>query len=126
MWVGNDDSTPMKVVTGGSLPATIWREVMVAAEHGKKSTPLDRSSPQAPVEDSILDASEPETAPAAGDDESGRAPAESAEQQRDNSGARRQGGNFFDWLFGRSKTPPPPPPPGSPPPNSDNDDDDSN
>jgi penicillin-binding protein 1A len=124
VWVGNDDSTPMKVVTGGSLPATIWREVMVAAEKGKKSTPLDRSSPQAPVEDSMLDASEPETAPAAGDDESGRAPAESAEQ-RDNPGARRQGGNFFDWLFGRSKTPPPPPPPppGSPPPNGDNDDD---
>ena len=127
VWVGNDDSTPMKVVTGGSLPATIWREVMVAAEKGKKSTPLDRSSPQAPVEDSMLDTSEPETAPAAGDDESGRAPAESAEQ-RDNSGARRQGGNFFDWLFGRSRTPPPPPPPppGSPPPNGDNDDDDSN
>ncbi|HEX4294522.1 MAG TPA: PBP1A family penicillin-binding protein [Rhizomicrobium sp.] len=123
VWVGNDDSTPMKVVTGGSLPATIWREVMVAAEKGKKSTPLDRSSPQAPVEDSVLDASTPETAPATGDDESGRAPAESAEQ-RDNSGARRQGGNFFDWLFGRSKTPPPPPPPpGSPPPNGDNDDD---
>jgi penicillin-binding protein 1A len=127
VWVGNDDSTPMKVVTGGSLPATIWREVMVAAEHGKKSTPLERSSPQAPVEDSILDTSAPEAAPSTGDDESGRAPAMSAEQQHDTSGARPRNGNFFDWLFGRSKTPPPPPPPGStPPPNGDSDDDDSN
>ncbi len=28
VWVGNDDNTPMKRVTGGSYPATIWREVM--------------------------------------------------------------------------------------------------
>jgi len=126
VWVGNDDSTPMKVVTGGSLPATIWREVMVAAERGKKSTPLDKSSPQAPVDDSILDTSVPEAAPSVGDDESGRAPAMSDEQQRETPNARRRGANFFDWLFGRSQTPPPPPPPGStPPPNGDSDSDDN-
>jgi len=128
VWVGNDDSTPMKVVTGGSLPATIWREVMIAAEKGKKSTPLDKSSPQAPVDDSILDASVPDTEPSTGDDESGRAPAMSEEQQREAPSAHQRGGNFFDWLFGRRQTPPPPPPPpGSPPPNGDSDDDnDSN
>ena len=126
VWVGNDDSTPMKVVTGGSLPATIWREVMIAAEKGKKSTPLDKSSPQAPVDDSVLDASVPDTEPSTGDDESGRAPAMSEEQQREAPSAHQRGGNFFDWLFGRRQTPPPPPPPpGSPPPNGD-DDDDSN
>jgi penicillin-binding protein 1A len=31
VWVGNDDARPMQGVTGGSLPATIWRDVMTAA-----------------------------------------------------------------------------------------------
>ena len=28
VWVGNDDNSPMKAVTGGSFPASVWREVM--------------------------------------------------------------------------------------------------
>lgn len=28
IWVGNDDETPMKAVTGGSLPAAIWRNTV--------------------------------------------------------------------------------------------------
>ncbi|MCC6598481.1 MAG: PBP1A family penicillin-binding protein [Alphaproteobacteria bacterium] len=28
VWLGNDDNSPMKNVTGGSYPAKIWREVM--------------------------------------------------------------------------------------------------
>ena len=31
VWVGNDDDTPMKGVTGGSIPARIWRQFMQAA-----------------------------------------------------------------------------------------------
>jgi 1A family penicillin-binding protein len=31
VWVGNDDDTPMKGVTGGSLPARIWRDFIRAA-----------------------------------------------------------------------------------------------
>lgn len=31
VWVGNDDFTPMKRVTGGSLPAQIWKRFMTAA-----------------------------------------------------------------------------------------------
>lgn len=31
VWVGNDDDTPMKGVTGGSLPARIWRNFIRAA-----------------------------------------------------------------------------------------------
>ncbi|WP_028054038.1 PBP1A family penicillin-binding protein [Sinorhizobium medicae] len=31
VWVGNDDETPMKDVTGGKLPARIWRNFMTAA-----------------------------------------------------------------------------------------------
>lgn len=28
VWLGNDDNSPMKGITGGNLPAKIWREVM--------------------------------------------------------------------------------------------------
>jgi len=31
VWVGNDDETPMKDVTGGKLPAQMWRNFMTAA-----------------------------------------------------------------------------------------------
>ena len=33
VWVGNDDNSPMKGVTGGTLPAQIWKEIMLAAEN---------------------------------------------------------------------------------------------
>lgn len=32
VWVGNDDNSPMKKVGGSSLPAEIWRKVMLAAQ----------------------------------------------------------------------------------------------
>lgn len=32
VWVGNDDAGPMKGVTGGGLPARIWRDFMAAAQ----------------------------------------------------------------------------------------------
>jgi len=32
VWVGNDDRSPMKGVTGGSLPAEIWKRFLVAAK----------------------------------------------------------------------------------------------
>jgi penicillin-binding protein 1A len=31
VWVGNDDNSPMKRVTGGSIPAPAWRSIMTAA-----------------------------------------------------------------------------------------------
>jgi membrane peptidoglycan carboxypeptidase len=45
VWVGNDDRSPMKGVTGGSLPAEIWKRFVVAAK------PLvDRLGEEATVE----------------------------------------------------------------------------
>ncbi|MBN9588111.1 MAG: hypothetical protein BGN85_06030 [Alphaproteobacteria bacterium 64-11] len=55
-WVGNDDSSPTRGVTGSTLPARIWRQTMLAAEHGKPLKPLDRSQPPPPV-DSVMMAS---------------------------------------------------------------------
>lgn len=31
VWVGNDDDTPMNRVTGGAIPAQIWRQLMIEA-----------------------------------------------------------------------------------------------
>lgn len=39
VWVGNDDNSSMKRVTGGSLPATIWRNVMTAANNDPTPSP---------------------------------------------------------------------------------------
>ena len=48
VWFGNDNGDPMKDVTGGSLPATAWREFMVVAHKGLDPQPLigtDRARP---------------------------------------------------------------------------------
>ncbi len=34
VWVGNDDGSPMKRVTGGGLPTSIWRSFMAPAHQG--------------------------------------------------------------------------------------------
>lgn len=40
VWVGNDDGTPMKNVTGGGLPARIWRDFMTEAHAQLPVRPL--------------------------------------------------------------------------------------
>ncbi|WP_174804040.1 transglycosylase domain-containing protein [Martelella limonii] len=40
VWVGNDDNSPMRHVTGGKLPAQIWHDYMAKAHHGLKPQPL--------------------------------------------------------------------------------------
>ncbi|MBT6385666.1 MAG: hypothetical protein HOJ94_07620, partial [Alphaproteobacteria bacterium] len=40
VWVGNDNGARMKKVTGGGLPARVWKEFMLAAHRGRPITPL--------------------------------------------------------------------------------------
>ncbi len=40
VWVGNDDGAAMKNVTGGGLPAQIWKQIMVEAHKGVAPAPL--------------------------------------------------------------------------------------
>jgi penicillin-binding protein 1A len=40
VWVGNDDGTSTKRITGGSLPAEIWNSFMKVAHKGVPPTPL--------------------------------------------------------------------------------------
>jgi len=45
VWMGYDDNTPLRGVTGGGLPADIWRETMVRVHDGRPVTPLPMLKP---------------------------------------------------------------------------------
>ena len=40
VWLGNDNRSPMKRVSGGSLPAGLWKSVMMEAHEGLPRHPL--------------------------------------------------------------------------------------
>jgi penicillin-binding protein 1A len=40
VWLGNDDASPMKGVTGGGLPARLWRDFMIEAHGDSPPRPL--------------------------------------------------------------------------------------
>jgi penicillin-binding protein 1A len=44
VWLGNDDNSPMNHVTGGSIPAQIWKEIMI-------STLSDKTPPRPSVDE---------------------------------------------------------------------------
>jgi penicillin-binding protein 1A len=45
VWMGYDDNTPLTGVTGGGLPAEIWRETMVRVHEGVPIRPLPMRTP---------------------------------------------------------------------------------
>ncbi|MBK4214727.1 penicillin-binding protein [Paracoccus caeni] len=45
VWMGYDDNTPLKGVTGGGLPAEIWQAVMTDIHQGLPELPLSTVSP---------------------------------------------------------------------------------
>lgn len=47
VWMGYDDNSPLAGVTGGGLPAEIWREVMVRVHEGVPVVPLEMDFPAA-------------------------------------------------------------------------------
>ena len=48
VWMGNDDNTKLRGVTGGGLPADIWRETMQRVHKGVPIKPLPMQSPKQP------------------------------------------------------------------------------
>jgi 1A family penicillin-binding protein len=48
VWMGYDDNTPLTGVTGGGLPAEIWREVMLRVTDGQPVRPLPMVPPDVP------------------------------------------------------------------------------
>lgn len=105
VWVGNDDNSPMRNVTGGTLPAMIWRDVMIAAEQGLPAKTLEKSPSAPPVDTETETASTDQTTPADnnsnGDDES--ASAATGQSDSESSPTRTLGSehrSFWDWLTG--------------------------
>ncbi|CUH46797.1 transglycosylase domain-containing protein [Ruegeria atlantica] len=49
IWMGYDDNTPLSGVTGGGLPAEIWKETMLRVTEGMTPTPLPMLVPDPPV-----------------------------------------------------------------------------
>jgi membrane peptidoglycan carboxypeptidase len=48
VWMGNDDNSPLTGVTGGGLPAEIWRETMERIHAGTPIRPLPLRVPEQP------------------------------------------------------------------------------
>lgn len=58
VWMGYDDNTPLKGVTGGGLPAEIWREAMKRVHEGVPVRPLPMVLPapvQVAVQEPVID-----------------------------------------------------------------------
>ncbi|CAM5211182.1 peptidoglycan glycosyltransferase OS=Bosea thiooxidans OX=53254 GN=SAMN05660750_04657 PE=3 SV=1 [Bosea thiooxidans] len=93
VWVGNDDNSTMKRVTGAGLPAEIWGKYMKAAHAGAQPVPLPggfwQGAPKTIFGDGapVADARIP---PAGVQPEGDRAWVRPAPQER----------NFFERLFG--------------------------
>ncbi|SDE70526.1 transglycosylase domain-containing protein [Limimaricola pyoseonensis] len=51
VWMGYDDNRPLTGVTGGGLPATIWREAMARVLAGEAPKPLPMRRPEPPQPD---------------------------------------------------------------------------
>jgi penicillin-binding protein 1A len=47
VWFGNDDYTTMNQMTGGSLPAQTWHDIMAFAHQGVELKPIPGLGPQA-------------------------------------------------------------------------------
>ncbi|HLY06031.1 MAG TPA: PBP1A family penicillin-binding protein [Rhizomicrobium sp.] len=107
VWVGNDNNAPMRNVTGGTLPAAIWKDVMVVAERGLPAKALDKSSSEPPVDTETETASTDQTTANSADDESAPGDASRsdseyppAQQSAPTSSLKSEHRSFWDWLTG--------------------------
>ena len=65
VWVGNDDDQPMNHITGGQIPAEIWRRVMITAHDGVPTHDFSWLPPEEVVTPPITAAVEAAPDPAA-------------------------------------------------------------
>lgn len=91
VWVGNDDNSPTKKVTGGLLPAEIWRGVMEPAHRGLTPRPL-------PGDPLVASQQEPTTISEVQYDQG--AAEEDALPPPQQERPRARGGGFLERLFG--------------------------
>ena len=115
VWFGNDNNSSTRV-TGSTLPAQLWRTVMIDAERGLPVKGLDRSPPQEPRDTFFL--SERETSfPRDGEAMAGIGlPGFNAQEEPPaEAGAppppTRRSRGLFGWLFGGGEDDEQPAPP---------------
>jgi penicillin-binding protein 1A len=110
-WVGNDDSSPTRGITGGTLPAYIWRDTMLTAEQGLPYKPLDKSVQPSPEDQELMASGA--VWDGADDERLGRTPdlpTDDQQQQSPQKSERHRGG-LLGWLFGNSDDDDDAPPP---------------
>jgi 1A family penicillin-binding protein len=66
VWMGYDDNRPLSGVTGGGLPATIWREAMVRVLEGQPVKPLPMRVPEQIQPQAIAGADSQDISPSGG------------------------------------------------------------
>jgi penicillin-binding protein 1A len=100
VWIGNDDSSPMKKATGGGLPVEIWSRLMKAGHQGVAVAALPGLAGGAPLASALLPGNVPlPPVPVAGQG--------GAQAGAPSGGPRPQAidssidGWFLDRLFGR-------------------------
>ncbi len=59
VWMGYDDNRPLSKVTGGSLPADIWRETMTRVLDGQPPVPLPMQAPAFGTSTTLLQSGPP-------------------------------------------------------------------
>jgi penicillin-binding protein 1A len=62
VWFGNDDSSETANMTGGSLPAMLWKEIMQFAHQGLELKPIPGVGPPDPKAATVAKAGTPATA----------------------------------------------------------------
>jgi penicillin-binding protein 1A len=68
VWMGRDDNTPMRRITGGIAPAQLWHDYMKIALKKLPSAPIPAGPPIAPPLPETIPVSAPGAAPAQADD----------------------------------------------------------
>jgi penicillin-binding protein 1A len=100
VWIGNDDSSPMKKATGGGLPVEIWSRLMKAGHQGVAVAALPGLAGGAPWASALVPGNVPlPPVPMAGQGSAqAGVPAGGPRPQPIDSGID---GSFIDRLFGR-------------------------
>jgi penicillin-binding protein 1A len=96
VWVGNDDSSPTKKATGGSLPVDVWSRFMRAAHQGVAVASLPGLAGNASFASALPNAAPPNPA-----SEGQLGPQASSQAVRPQPIDRGLDGWFLDRLFGR-------------------------
>ncbi|MDZ3833035.1 MAG: transglycosylase domain-containing protein [Sphingopyxis sp.] len=50
VWIGNDDNSPLKGISGGGLPARVWRDFMIQASGKAKRAVPPPANPRGPIQ----------------------------------------------------------------------------